>query len=196
MTLLQSYHEDSKKRRESDVWRVFVACFWHSSPTLFTAHASRTHVKAPQTDFPVKHDSSSGLTHDSPSERPLRTKVTFQPRRAPKRHRGRQAVRGPPKPSTDRLLSLPRPVGNLDQGPEAAPKPSRHPPRCPKPMDEASMASGQTPWLNATGIEAIEAKLRSVWAPKPLVLDWLPSGTRCGSQREPCYLEGSSGRVF
>lgn len=51
---------------------------------LSTAHYSRTHVKAHQTDFLVKPDNSSGLTHDSPSERPLRTKATFQPKTAPK----------------------------------------------------------------------------------------------------------------
>lgn len=56
----------------------------HFSRTLFTAHASRTHVKASQTDFPVKHDNSSGSTYDSTSETPLRTKETFQPKTAPK----------------------------------------------------------------------------------------------------------------
>lgn len=80
---------------------------WHSSRTLFTAHASRTHVKAPQTDLHAKPDNSSGLTHDSPSERRLRTKVTFQPKTAPKKHRGHQAVRGAPKPITDQFSSMP-----------------------------------------------------------------------------------------
>lgn len=91
----------------------------HSSHTLSTAHAFRTHVKAPQTDFHVKPDNSSESTHDSPSERPLRTKVTFQPKTAPKKHREHQDVRGPPKPSTNQLSSMPhsdresrpRPVG-------------------------------------------------------------------------------------
>lgn len=77
----------------------------HFSLTLSTAHVSRTHVKAPQTDLHVKPDNSSGSTHDSPSERPLRKKVTFQHKTAPKKHRERQAVRGPPKPSTDQLSS-------------------------------------------------------------------------------------------
>ena len=40
--------------------------------------------QAPQTDFHVKPDNSSGLIYDNPSERPLRTKVTFQPKQAPK----------------------------------------------------------------------------------------------------------------
>lgn len=48
---------------------VFVAYLRHPFRTLSTAHASRTHVKAPQTDFHAKLDNSSGLTHDSPSER-------------------------------------------------------------------------------------------------------------------------------
>lgn len=52
--------------------------------TLFTAHASRTHVKAPPAVFPVKPDNSSGLTHDSPSGKPLRKRVTFQHQKAPK----------------------------------------------------------------------------------------------------------------
>lgn len=57
---------------------------WHFFRTLSTAHASRTHVTAPQTDLHVKPDNSSGPTHDSPSERPLRTKATPQPTQAPK----------------------------------------------------------------------------------------------------------------
>lgn len=63
---------------------VFIAYIRHPSRTLFTAHASKTHVKAPQTDLHAKPDNSSGLTHDSPSERPLRIKTTFQPKQAPK----------------------------------------------------------------------------------------------------------------
>lgn len=74
----------------------------HSSSTLFTAHASRTHVKAPQTDLHAKPDNSSGLTRNSPAEKPLRTKTTFQPKTAPKkasrtptRERSTQAKHGP-----------------------------------------------------------------------------------------------------
>lgn len=52
----------------------------HSSHTVSTAHASRTHVKPPQTDFLVKPDNSLGPTHDSPSESPLRTKATSNPK--------------------------------------------------------------------------------------------------------------------
>lgn len=59
-------------------WHVFIAYLRHPYRTLFTAHASRTHVKAPQTDLHAKPDNSSRLTHDSPSERSLYTKVTFQ----------------------------------------------------------------------------------------------------------------------
>lgn len=49
--------------------------------TLSIAYASRMHVKALQTDFPVKPDNSLGLTHDSPSKRLLHTKETFQPKK-------------------------------------------------------------------------------------------------------------------
>lgn len=104
------------------LWWSFLLCHpthsRHPSYTVSTAHASRTHVKAPQTEFPTKPDNSSGLTHDSPPETPLRTKVTFQPKQAPKKHREHQAVRGPPKPSTDQLRSMLRPTGNRDQGPK------------------------------------------------------------------------------
>lgn len=89
---------------------------WHSSRTLFTAHASITHVKAPQTDLHAKPDNSSGLTHDSLSKKPLRTKTTLQPKTAPKKHRRHQAVRGPPKPSHDRLSSMPIQSESRDQG--------------------------------------------------------------------------------
>lgn len=48
---------------------VFIAYLRHPHSTLFTVHAFRTHVKAPQTNLHAKPDTSSGLTHDSPSER-------------------------------------------------------------------------------------------------------------------------------
>lgn len=115
---------------------------------LFTAHASRTHVKAPQADLHAKPDNSSGLTHDSPSERPLRTKVTFQPKQAPKKHREHQAVRGAPKPSTDQLSSLPIQSGNRDQGPKGSIEAKTVSSSMPRAMEEASEASGQTPWLH------------------------------------------------
>lgn len=89
--------------------------------TLFTAYASRTHVKAPQTDFHVKHDNSSGSTNNSPSETPLRTKATFQHKTAPKKHREHETVRGAPKPNPDQLSSTPYP------GRESGPRPEgRH----------------------------------------------------------------------
>jgi len=83
----------------------------YSSHTLSTSHASRTHVKASQTDFHVKPYNSSGLTYDSPSERPLRTKVTFQPKQAPKsseESHTHRIVREPTKPSERPTPSLPR----------------------------------------------------------------------------------------
>lgn len=67
----------------------FYVSPWDFSPPLFTTHALITHVKAPQTDFHIKPDNSSVPTYDSPSERPLRKKATFQHRKAPKKHRGK-----------------------------------------------------------------------------------------------------------
>lgn len=136
----------------------------HSSPTLFTAHASRTHVKALQTDFHVKPDNSSGLTHNSPPKRPLRKKATFQHKKAPKEHRGKpwkhKAARRPPKPSTDQLCSMLRPVGNRDQGPKGniGTKPVSS--SMLRAMEGASKTSGQNPWLHASATEAIKAWYR------------------------------------
>lgn len=90
----------------------------HSSHTLSTAHASRTHVKAPQTDFPVKPDNSLGPTHGSPSKRPSRTKVTFQHKkhrkasRPPSSETPAQAKHGPTPPhAPPGRRSGPRPEG-------------------------------------------------------------------------------------
>lgn len=106
----------------------------HSPHTLFTAHAPRTHVKAPQTDLPAKPDNSSGPTHDSPSERLLRTKVTFQHKTAPKKHREHQAVRGAPKPSLDQLSSMPHSDRESEPRPEGQHRnPGDIPPRCSEP---------------------------------------------------------------
>lgn len=97
--------------------------------TLFTAHASRTHVKAPQTDFHSKPDNSSGPTHDSLPEMPLRMKVTFQPKQAPKsiekqiRERTTQAKHGPT------LLPASFQVENRAKARRAASRPRRIPPR-------------------------------------------------------------------
>lgn len=169
------------------VGHVFIAYLRHPSRTLFTAHPSRTHVKAPQTDLHAKPDNSSGLTRDSPSERHSRTKVTFQPKTAPKKHRGHQAVSGPPKPSTSQLPSMPhsdresrpRPVGqhrdqdviHLDA----------------QAMEEASEASGQihgsTPqYRSHRGSASIGLGSQSLWIGigSPPDRDTAPSG-------EPSY---------
>lgn len=122
----------------------------HSSPTLFTAHTSRTHVKALQTDLHAKPDNSSGPTHDSPSERPLRTKVTFQLKTAPKKHREHQAVRRPPKPSTSRLSSMPIQPESRDQGPKGSIETKTASTSMLRAMEEALKASGQNPWLHYT----------------------------------------------
>lgn len=102
LTLLQVYHEDSKSVEDKAVRHVSVTNPRHSSHTLSTAHASRTHVKAPQTDFPVKSDNSSGPTHDRPSERPSRTKsdvpTQTSTEKASRKAMWHQTVREPPKP--------------------------------------------------------------------------------------------------
>lgn len=132
----------------------------HSYPTLSTAHASRTHVKALQTDLHAKPDNSSGPTHDSPSKRPLRTKVTFQPKTAPKKHREHQAVRGSPKPNTDQLSSMPIQSENRDQGPKGNTETKTASSSMLRAMEEALKASGQNPWLHASVIEAFKACVR------------------------------------
>lgn len=124
------------------VWHVSTATPWHSSRTLSAAHAPVTHVKAPQTDFHVKPDNSSGSTHDIPSERPLRTKATFQHGKAPKKHRGKpwgtkgetttQAKHGPTP------LHAPSSHGIGTKARRAASKPRRHPTSLPRAMEEAS----------------------------------------------------------
>lgn len=114
----------------------------HSAPTLSTAHASRTRVKAPQTDFHVKPYNSSGPTHDSPSERPLRTKVTFQHKKAPKKASRKamehQTARRPHKPGTDRLSSMLLPARNRGQGPKGSIETKTASTSMPRAMDEAS----------------------------------------------------------
>lgn len=149
----------------------------HSSRTLFTAHAPKTHVKAPQTDFPAKPDNSSGPIHDSPSERPLRTKETFQPKTAPKsiedtklqeEHPSQARTNSPPCSFSPRVETKAR---------RAASRPSRHPPRCPEPW-RSSGSIERNPWLNASDTEAIEARFSSLSAPNPLGLGLAPLRTR------------------
>lgn len=142
----------------------------HSSHTLFTAHASRTHVKVPQTDFPVKPDNSSGSTYDSPSERPLRTKVTFQPKTAPKSIE--DTKQRDDHPNQARTDSSPCSVqtGNRDQGPKGSIETQTASTSLLRAMEEASKTSGQIPWLHASALKSIEARLRSVQTPDPLGL--------------------------
>lgn len=105
---------------------------------LSTTHAPVAHVKAPQTDFPVKPDNSSGPTHDSPSERPLRTKATFQHEKAPKKA-SRKATEGPRGERTTQAgkgpttLNAPSGPGTGTKARRAASKPRRHPPPCSEP---------------------------------------------------------------
>lgn len=109
----------------------------HPSYTLSSAHASRTHIKAPQTDFPLKPDNSSGLTHDSPSETPSRKKVTFRHKSTEKA--SRKAMEAPSSETTTQtkhgLTPLPAPSrsGIGTKARRAASKPRRHPPPCSEP---------------------------------------------------------------
>lgn len=126
----------------------------HPSRTLFPSHASRTHVKAPQADFPTKPDNSLGSTRDSPSERPSRKKRRSSQGRAPKRHRGLRAVRGPPKPSHDQLSSMLIQSESRDQGPKGSIETKTSSTSMPRAMGEAAKTSGQIPWLHVTVTEA------------------------------------------
>lgn len=109
------------------------AHFRHSSHTLSTAYASRTHVKALQTDFHAKPNNSSGSTYDSPPESLLRTKATFQHQKAPKSienikqredHPSQAPTNSPPCPSQSGIGTKAR---------RAASRPSPYPPRCSEP---------------------------------------------------------------
>lgn len=129
----------------------------HSSPTLFTAHASRTHVKAPQTDLHAKPDNSSGSTYDSPSERPLRTKETFQPKTAPKSIENTKLRDDHPSQAQTNFPPCPFQIGNRDQGPKGSIETKTASTSMLRAMEEASKTSGQTPWLHASVTEAFKA---------------------------------------
>lgn len=91
---------------------------------------------APPTDFPVEPDNSSGLPHDSPSERLSHTKATFQHKKHRKKHRGHQKASKPPKPSTGQLSSMLIRSGVGAKARRAASKPKPYPPPCPEPWKE------------------------------------------------------------
>lgn len=142
--------------------------------TLFTAHASRTHVKAHQTDFPVKLDNSSGQTHDSPLERPLRTKVTFRHGKAPKRHRGHQAVREPPSQARANSPPCSFRSGIGTKARRAASRPRRHPPPCSEPWQKPrsirsdSMAPiGKSPKPSRLGSDRSRLPIPVLGLPRP-----------------------------
>lgn len=128
--LLQVYHTSTKNVGNHTGRSVPVTIPQRPSPTLFTAHASRTHIKADQTDFPVKPDNSSGPTHDSPSERPSRAKVTFRHQKAPKSIEDtKQREDHPSQAWTDSSPCSIR-SGTGAKARRAASKPSPYPPRC------------------------------------------------------------------
>ena len=125
--------------------------------TLSTAHASRTHVKAPQTDLHGKPDNSSGPTHDSPSERPLRTKATSQPKKAPKSIEDTKPREDHPSQARTDSPQCPDQIGYRDQGPKGNIETQTGSSSLLRAMEEASKTSGQTPWLNTAAIEGSEA---------------------------------------
>lgn len=166
----------------------------HSSHTLSTAHASRTHIKAPQTDFSVKPDNSSGSTHDSPSERPLRKKATFQHGKTPKsieesRGSTKQREDRPSRAPTDSPL-CPLPIWYRDQGPKGNTEVKPVSSSLLRAMEGALKTSGQTPWLHAVASKPSRLGSHRSRLPIPLGWDWLPPDAR-GSPREPSYLRVS-----
>lgn len=140
--LPQVYHRAVKSAGGKAVRHVPAATPRHSSPTLSTAHAPVTHVKASQTVFPVKPDNSSGPTHGSPSERPLRTKATFRHGKLRKKHRGKawERQRREDHPSRAKPNHPPCPFRHEVEAKarRAASKPRRHPSPCSKPWAKAS----------------------------------------------------------
>ena len=156
----------------------------HSSPTLFTAHASRTHVKGPQTDFPVKHDNLSGPTHDSLSETPLRTKVTFQQKSTEK------ALRTQSRERTTQARHGPTHLHALAQSGIWLRPEGQHRTQDGLPLDSQSHgrsfeASGQTPWLHSTTpkpprLSHDRSQLQSLWigVGSPPERNAGPSGSR------------------
>ena len=147
----------------------------HSSHTLFTAHASRTHVKALQTDLHAKPDNSSGPAHDSPSERPLRTKDTFQPKTAPKSIENTKPEEEHPSPARTNSPPCPNQIGTKAR--RAVSKPRRHQLRCSEPWEEPGNHQvrfhGSMPRPpNSSRLGSYRSRL-----PIPLGRDWLASGT-------------------
>lgn len=149
----------------------------HSSPLLSTAHASRTHVKAPQTDFPVKPDNSSGPTHNSPSKRPLRKKATFQPKQAPKSiENTKQREDHPSQAPTNSPPCSPQ-VEDRDQGPKGSIEAKPVSSSMLRAMEEASKhqvrlhgSIPQSPKPSRLGSHRSQLPTTLDW-------DWLPSDT-------------------
>lgn len=133
----------------------------HSSHTLSTTHASRTHVKAPQTDLHVKPDNSSGLTHDSPSEKPLRTKETFQHQKAPKSIENTKKRDDPPSQARTNSPPCSVQTGIGTKARRAASGPRRNPPRCPEPWKKLRKHR-ECPMAPCHDVIAIEARLQPV----------------------------------
>jgi hypothetical protein len=179
--LLQVYHKSWERHLVRIYQRVSVSYPRYSSSTLFTAHASRTHVKAPQTDFPVKHDNSSGLTHDSPSERPLRTKSDVPTPKAPKSieaTKPREEHQSRARTDFPHCLDVSR-IGTKAR--RAASKPRRIPPRCPEPWKKPRKHQVGPHGSMPLSPKPSRLGFHRSRLPIPLGWDWLASGTRHGS---------------
>lgn len=123
----------------------------HSSHALSTAHAIRTHVKAPQTDLHGKPDNSSGPPTTA------RQKGFYARKRRSSIKKHRKAWRTPScerlsKPRTDQLSSMLHPIRNRDQGPKGNTETKTSSLSLPKAMEGASKTLGQTPWLLSVGL--------------------------------------------
>lgn len=142
---------------------------------LSTAYASRTHVKASQTDFHVKPDNSSGLTHDSPSKRPLRTKTTFQPKKAAKSIEDTKPWEDHPSQARTDFPPCLDQIGYQGQGPKGNIEVRPVPPPCPEPWTKLRRhqvrphgSMTQSPKPSRLGSHRSRLSI-------PLGWDWLPS---------------------
>lgn len=159
----------------------FIAYLRHLLRTLFTAHASRTHIKAHQTGLHAKPDNSSGLTYDSPSEGLLRKKETFQHKKHQKSMEDSSEMTTQAKHRPTLLHASFR--SRIEtKARRAASRPRRHPPQC--------LSHGRSfgsirsdPWLHSAVPKPSRLSFNRSRLPIPLGWGWLASGPRYGSQR-------------
>lgn len=143
---------------------IFLCHSRYSFHTLSTAHASRTHVKAPQPDLHGKPDNSPGPAHERPSERPSRTKATFRHEKAPKSiEESRGGTKWPETTQFRRGPTLPpcsSPSRNRDQGPNGSIETKTSSLSLLRAMAEASKQQVSPHGSYATLIEAFKAWFR------------------------------------